>query len=121
MLETHPAQFTASRNRQVTAERKVACRLGLTAFVLQPAEELVEFVGGVEIGFEFARPEAFPKIVEAASQKIERGGKNFAIGEHNVAPRGIGAPGQTQRIAQAGPGNGDRQTVFVEAIVEKRC
>src|ERR1700685_573256 len=37
---------------------------------LQGAEEFVEFVGGVEVGFEVAGGEAFAKVVEAASEEI---------------------------------------------------
>jgi hypothetical protein len=63
---------------------------------LQGAEEFVEFVGGVEVGFEFAGGEALPKVVETAGEEIERGGKNFAVGEDDVAPGGIGAAGEAQ-------------------------
>jgi hypothetical protein len=41
---------------------------------LQAAKEPIEFVGGVEIGFKFARAEAFAEIIEAAREKIERDG-----------------------------------------------
>jgi hypothetical protein len=38
---------------------------------LEGAEEFVEFVGGVEVGFEFAGGKFFAEIVEAASEEIE--------------------------------------------------
>jgi hypothetical protein len=63
---------------------------------LQGAEEFVEFVGGVEVGFEFAGGEALAKIVEAAGEKIECGGKDVAVGEDDVAPGGIGAAGKAE-------------------------
>ena len=45
----------------------------------EAAEQLVELVGGVEVGFEFARGEAFAQIVEAAGEEIERGGEEFLL------------------------------------------
>ncbi len=87
---------------------------------LQRAEEFVEFVGGVEVGFELAGGEALAKIVEAAGEEIERGRKDVAVGEDNVAPRGIRAARETQRIAQAGTRKRDGQAVLIEAVVEKR-
>ena len=88
---------------------------------LQTTEEFVEFVGGVEVGFEFAGGEAFAEVVEAAGEKIERGGEDFLIGENNIAPSGIGAAGEAERIAKAGAGEGDGEAVFVEMVVEKRA
>ncbi len=88
---------------------------------LEAAEEFVEFVGGVEVGFEFAGVEALAEVVEAAREEVECGGEDFAIGEDNVAPGGVGAAGETERIAQAGAGDGDGQAVFVEMIVEERA
>ena len=49
------------------------------AVPLQGTEEFVEFVGGVEIGFEFAGGEAFAQIVEAAGEEVERGGEDFRL------------------------------------------
>src|SRR5215469_4527924 len=46
-------------------------------------EELVEFVGGVEVSFEFAGGEALAEIVEAARQEVKRSGENLLIGEHD--------------------------------------
>jgi hypothetical protein len=48
--------------------------------LLEAAEEFVEFVGGVEVRFQFAGVEAFAEVVEAASQQIQRSGEDFAIG-----------------------------------------
>src|ERR1700730_6191248 len=92
---------------------------GAEARHLQGAEEFVEFVGGVEVGFEFAGGEFFAKIVEAAGEEIEGSGEDFLIGEDDVAPGGIGASGETKRIAEAGTGQGDGKAVFVEMIIEK--
>src|SRR5216683_1557513 len=86
----------------------------------EAAEELVEFVGGVEVGFEFAGGEAFAQVIEAAGEKIESGGEDFLIGENDVAPGGIGASGEAKRIAEARTREGDGEAVFVQAIVEKR-
>ena len=47
---------------------------------LQGAEEFVEFVGGVEVGFEVAGGEAFAKVVEASCEEVEGGGKDFFVG-----------------------------------------
>ena len=96
-----------------------AARLGRRA--LQGAEEFVEFVGGVEVGFEFAGAEAVAEIVEAAGEEIEGGGENFAVGEYDVAPGGVGAAGEAQGIAEARAGERDGQAVFVETIVEERA
>src|ERR1700758_261131 len=87
---------------------------------LQAAQELVEFVGGVEVSFEFARGEFFAEIFDAAREKIERGGKEILVGQDDVSPCGIRAAGEAQRIAQAGTGEGDGKAVFVEVIVEER-
>ena len=38
---------------------------------LQRSEEFVEFVGGVEVGFEVAGAEAFAKVVESAGEEVE--------------------------------------------------
>src|SRR5215467_11718248 len=82
-------------------------------------EQLVEFVGGIEIRFEFAGGEALTEIVQAAREKIERGGKHVLVGKDDVAPRGIRAAGKAQRIAQPGAGKRYGQAVFVEVVVEK--
>src|SRR5260370_23361559 len=86
----------------------------------QAAEEFVEFVGGVEVGFELARGEFFAKIVETAGEEIERGGEDLLVGENDVAPSGIGAAGKAEGIAEAGAGECDGETVFIEAVVEER-
>src|SRR6266403_1273109 len=86
---------------------------------LQAAEEFVEFVGGVEVGFELAGGEFFAEVVEAAGEEIEGGGEDFLIGEDDVPPGGIGTSGKTERIAEAGTGEGDGKAVFVEMVVEK--
>jgi hypothetical protein len=52
-----------------------------------PAEEFVELVGGIEVCFEFTRPEFFSKVVNAAREKIESGGEHFLISENDIAPR----------------------------------
>jgi hypothetical protein len=69
---------------------------------LQRAEEFVEFVGGVEIGFEVAGGQAFAEVVESAGEKVERGGENFFVGQDDVAPSGVRAACEAERIAQAG-------------------
>src|SRR5207248_1387005 len=86
---------------------------------LQAAKELVEFVGGVEVGFEISGGKALAKVVEAACEKIERRGKHFLIGEHNVAPGGIRTSRKPQRITQARTSQRNGQAVFVKAVVEK--
>ena len=53
---------------------------------LQAAEEFVELVGGVEIGFEFAGVEALAEVVEAAREKIQSRGEHFFIGQNDIAP-----------------------------------
>src|SRR5579859_4748881 len=95
-------------------------RQRMTAAELQGTQEFVELVGGVEIGFEVAGAEAFAEVVEAAGEEIERGGEELLVGEDDIAPGGVGATGEAQRIAQAGASEGDGQAVFVEAIVEER-
>jgi hypothetical protein len=50
------------------------------------AQKLVEFVGGIEVGFEFAGTKALAQIVDAAGKQIKRGRENLTIGKHNVAP-----------------------------------
>ena len=47
---------------------------------LQAAEESVEFVGGVKVGFQFAGVQAFADVVETPGQEVQRCGKHFAIG-----------------------------------------
>ena len=47
---------------------------------LEAAEEFVEFVGGVKVGFQFAGVQAFADIVETPGQEVQRCGKHFAIG-----------------------------------------
>lgn len=88
--------------------------------MLQGAEQFVEFVGGVEIGFQVAGTEAFAKIVEAASEEVESGGEHVAIGEDDVSPGVVWTAGQAQRVAETGTRQGDGQAVFIEAIVEER-
>src|SRR5260370_4737255 len=87
---------------------------------LERTQEFVEVIGGVEVGFELPRGEFFAEIVEPAGEEIERGGEEFLVGENDVAPRGIGAAGEAEGIAEAGTSEGDGQTVFIEAVVEKR-
>ncbi len=88
-------------------------------WALEGAEEFVEFVGGVEVGFELAGGEFFAKVVESAGEEIERGGEDFLIGEDDVAPGGIRASGKAEGIAEAGTGERDGETVFVEMVVEE--
>src|SRR6266404_1944703 len=61
----------------ITSQKRRDCR---TPRALEGTEECVEFVGG---------------------------GEDFAIGEDDVAPGGVGAAGEAQGIAQAGAGYGD--------------
>ena len=63
----------------------------LLLLALEAAEEFVEFVGGVEVGFEFAGGELFAQVVEATREQIECGRENFLIGKDDIAPRGIRA------------------------------
>src|SRR5258705_12725885 len=77
-------------------KRQRDCR---TPHALEGTEEFVEFVGGVEIAFQFAGIEAFAEIVQAAGGEGEGGGEGFPIGEEGVAPGGGGAAGQAQGIA----------------------
>src|SRR5712691_13207497 len=86
---------------------------------LQAAEELVEFVGGVEVGLELAGGEFFAEVGKAAGEEIERGGEDFLVGEDDIAPCGIRTAGETERIAEAGAGKRDGKAVFVEAVVEE--
>src|SRR5579859_6339433 len=90
-----------------------------TESALKAAEELVELVGSVEVGFQFAGVQALAEVVEAAGEKVEGGGEDFAIGEHDIAPGGVRASGEAQRVAQAGAGHSDGQAVFVEMIVKE--
>src|SRR5436853_1686736 len=67
---------------------------------LQAAQELVEFVGGVEVAFELATAQLFTKFVKAPGEEIECSGKYFLIRQNNIAPCGIGTARQPQRVAQ---------------------
>jgi hypothetical protein len=87
---------------------------------LQGTEEFVEFVGGVEVGFEVAGGEAFAEIVEATSEEVEGGGEEVFVGEDDVAPGGVGAAGKAEGVAETGAREHDGETVFVEMIVEER-
>ena len=51
------------------------------------AEQFVEFVSRVEIGFEFAGAELVAEFIEAAREKIQSRGEHFLIGQNDVAPR----------------------------------
>jgi len=86
----------------------------------QRTEEFVEFVGGLEVGFKLAGGEFFAKIVEAAGKQIERGGEDFLISEDDIAPRGIGAAGEAERVAEARASERDGQAVLIEAVVKER-
>src|SRR5215472_4350062 len=80
---------------------------------LDALQEPVQLVGRVKIGFQLARAQALAQLVEAPCEQIERGGKDLPVGEHNVAPHGIGTACQPQRIAQAGTGESDGQAVLI--------
>src|SRR5215472_6940217 len=95
-------------NTQRTSRQCQCCEIFLQKPLSEAAEEFVEFVGGVEIAFEFA-----------GREEVECRGKNFLIGEHDVAPSCIRTAGEAQRITQARAGEGDGQAVLVEAVVEK--
>ena len=99
--------------RKITANQRDDASLHIV-------EEPIQFVGGVEVAFKFAGREFLAEVIEPPGEEVERGGEHFLIGENNVAPRGIGAPGEPQRIAETGTGKGDREPVFIEAVVEKR-
>src|SRR5438105_9294942 len=66
---------------------------------LKAAQQLVEFVGRVEVAFELAGSKAFAKVIETSREKVERGRKDFLVGENDVPPSGVGAAGKAQRIA----------------------
>src|SRR5579871_2275856 len=101
-----PEKLTGSRHGKKAFEKK-----------LETAKQSVQFVGRVEIGFEFAGAQLFADFVEAAGEHIERGRKHFFVGQDDVAPRRVGATCEPQRIAEAGAGERNRQAVFIEAIV----
>jgi hypothetical protein len=86
---------------------------------LQRTKKFVEFVGGVEIGFEFAGANALAKIVEAAGEQIQCSGEDFAIGQNDIAPSGVRAACEAQRVAKSGTGESDGQAILVEAVLEK--
>jgi hypothetical protein len=58
------ARWRRCRSRQGVARRKR----------LEAAEELVEFVGGLEVGFQLAGGQTLAEVVDALGQEIERGG-----------------------------------------------
>jgi hypothetical protein len=62
---------------EAAREKPAGCR---RYQLLEAAEEFVEFVGGVEVRFQFAGVEAFAEVIESASQQIQGGGEDFAIG-----------------------------------------
>jgi hypothetical protein len=70
---------------------QVSARFIKTGSRSKAAKKFVEFVCGVEVGFEFARAEFIAEIVETAGKKVERGRKHFFVGENDVAPSGVGA------------------------------
>ena len=84
---------------------------------LQGAKEAIELVGGVEIGFELAGAKAVAQFLEAPGVEIKSGRENFLVGENDVAPGGVGAAREAQRVAESGAGKSDGQAVFVEAVV----
>jgi hypothetical protein len=53
---------------------------GKRAVPLHATEEFVEFVGGVEVGFEVAGGKAFAEIVETACEEVKGGGEDFFVG-----------------------------------------
>lgn len=85
-----------TRKKGACRRKTVNCALGITTKVfvsgppeekhqasrtgLEAAEEFVELIGCVEVGFEFARTEALAKIVKPAGKKIQCGGEDLAIG-----------------------------------------
>src|SRR6202166_4715039 len=86
---------------------------------LKATQQFIQFVGRVEVGFQFAGSELVAQFIEAASKQIEPGGKNFPVGQHNVPPSAVGTASKAQRVAQAGTSKRDRQAVFIQMIVEK--
>ena len=85
----------------------------------QAAEEPVQFVGSLEVGFEFAGGEALAEVIETAGEEIEGCREDILIGKNDVAPRGIRAAGKAEGIAEAGAGESDGEAVFVEAVIEE--
>ena len=57
---------------------------------LKTAQQFVQFICGVEVGFQFAGSELVAQLVQPASKQIEPGGKNFPVGQHNVPPGAVG-------------------------------
>ncbi len=47
---------------------------------LEAAEEFVEFVGGVEIGFQFAGVQALADVIDALGQEVQGCAQDFAVG-----------------------------------------
>jgi hypothetical protein len=114
-----PRSIRPSRRRGASFFWEKATAKRLMNVPLEAAEEFVEFVGGVEVGFEFAGGEFIAEVVEAASEEIESGGEDFAIGENDIAPDGVGAASEAEGISETGAGEGDGEAVFVEMVVEE--
>lgn len=83
-LQTHQECSGCYDGAALTSTRQIT-----TTKESKATEELVEFVGGVKVGFEVAGSQPLAKIVEPAREKIERGGEYLLIGEHDVPPGGI--------------------------------
>jgi hypothetical protein len=75
-------RLTDHRPCNTNAVRRTAAvtRQWRRAPALQAAEEFVEFVGGIEVGFEVAGGQTFAEIVEASSEEIECRRDNFFVG-----------------------------------------
>src|SRR6266487_4516643 len=110
-----PASIAATRECDGRKSKK-----RLTVGLERP-QEFVEFIGCIKVSFEFTGGELFAKVIESAREEIQRGRENLLIGEHDVAPCGIGTPSEAKRIAEPRAGERDGETIFVEAVVQKSC
>src|SRR5262249_10892185 len=100
-----------SFRRPAMAASAFGTRLSIMRF--EPPKDFIDLVGDRKLLLELAAAQAGAEVFDHLYDAIERGFEIIAVGEHDVAPNGIGAAGQAQRVTQAAAGEGKRQAGLV--------
>src|SRR5437588_12445551 len=90
--------------------------LTLTLTLTQIVKEFIDVVGGGEFLFQFALPEMGAQVLNGLGKPVESHVEIIGIGQHNIAPDGIRAARESQRVAQAASGERERQTSLIGGL-----
>src|SRR5262249_55952038 len=75
--QTRPSEWSSRRSGWRLLHQRKRCVCPST--FSNSLQQFIKFIGGVEVGLQVARGKPFAQLVNAASKKFERGGKDFLV------------------------------------------